>query len=101
MRKSYGKGFKAKVALEAIKEQMTVQEISQKYGVHQTVIAQWKRQLMAGAGELFERPNKKSTTERETESERDQLLKIVGQLNVEVDFLKRKYRQVYGSDPQW
>jgi len=52
MRKSYDKGFKAKVALEAIKEQMTVQEISQKYGVHQTVIAQWKRQLMAGAGPL-------------------------------------------------
>ena len=100
MRKSYGKAFKAKVALEAIRERKTLQEISQEYGVHQNVIAQWKRQVLAGMAELFERPNKKSASERETESERDQLLKIVGEQKVEVDFLKKKYRQVYGSDPQ-
>jgi len=99
MRKSYDTAFKVKVALEAAKEQMTLQELAQKYDVAPGQISQWKKQLVEGAGELFERPNKKRKRERETEEERDHLLKTVGQLTVENEFLKKKYRQVYGSDP--
>jgi len=99
MRKSYDTAFKVKVALEAAKEQMTLQELAQKYDVAPGQISQWKKQLVEGAGELFERPNKKQKRERETEEERDHLLKTVGQLTVENEFLKKKYRQVYGSDP--
>lgn len=99
MRKSYDTAFKVKVALEAAKEQMTLQELAQKYDVSPGQISQWKKQLVEGAGELFERPNKKQKRERETEEERDHLLKTVGQLTVENEFLKKKYRQVYGSDP--
>ena len=99
MRKSYDTAFKVKVALEAAKEQMTLQELAQKYEVAPGQISQWKKQLVEGAGELFERPNKKRKQERETEEEHDHLLKTVGQLTVENEFLKKKYRQVYGSDP--
>jgi transposase len=99
MRKSYDTAFKVKVALEAAKEQMTLQELAQKYDVAPGQISQWKKQLVEGAGQLFERPNKKRKQERETEEERDHLLKTVGQLTVENEFLKKKYRQVYGSDP--
>ena len=100
MRKSYDTAFKVKVALEAAKEQMTLHELAQKYDVSPGQISQWKKQLVEGAGELFERPNKKQKRERETEQERDQLLKTVGQLTVENEFLKKKYRQLYGSEPK-
>jgi len=98
MRKSYDTAFKVKVALEAAKELKTVQELSAQYEVSAGQISQWKRQLLEGAEELFERPNKKKKRERETEEERDHLLKTVGQLTVENDFLKKKYRDLYGSE---
>jgi len=99
MRKSYDKTFKAKVALEAIKEESTLQELATKYEVHPNQISQWKKQLVEGAGDLFERPNKKSQVERNTESDRDRLLKTVGEMKIENDFLKKKYRQLYGKEP--
>lgn len=98
MRKSYDAAFKVKVAIEAIKEQMTLQELAKKYEIHPVQVSQWKRQLLDGADELFERPNKKRAHEREAEEERDQLLKTVGQLKVENDFLKKKHREWYGSE---
>ena len=49
MRKSYDSAFKAKVALEALKEQMTLQELAQKYELHPVQISQWKHQLLEGA----------------------------------------------------
>jgi transposase len=98
MRKSYDTAFKVKVALEATKEQMTMQELAQKFDVSPGQISQWKKQLLEGAGELFERPNKKQKREREAEQERDRLLLTVGKLTVENEFLKKKHRELYGSD---
>ena len=98
MRKTYDTAFKVKVAIEAIKEQMTLGEIAQKYQIHPVQVSQWKKQLLEGAGGLFERPNKKRIHEREAEEERDQLLKTVGQLKVDNDFLKKKHREYYGNE---
>lgn len=99
MRKTYDKAFKAKVALEAIKEELTLQELAKKFDVHPNQISKWKSQLLENASDLFERPNKKIAEEDESDKERDNLLKTVGEMKIENDFLKKKYRQLYGKDP--
>ena len=99
MRKSYDKIFKAKVALEAVKEEFTIQELARKYDVHPNQISKWKKQLLENASELFERPNKKMLKEEESDRDRENLLKTVGEMKIENDFLKKKYRQLYGKEP--
>ena len=98
MRKNYDKAFRAKVALEALKETSTLQELSKKYEVHPNMISAWKRQAIENMSTLFERANKKSDEQKEMEQERDTLLKTVGEMKVENDWLKKKYRQVYGKE---
>ena len=99
MRKSYDKTFKAKVALDAIKETSTLQELARKYDVHPNQISQWKQHLLEGVDEIFERANKKTREDRESDKEREQLLQVVGEMKMENDFLKKKYRQLYGKEP--
>jgi transposase len=52
-RKRYGAGFKAKVAFEAIRGEQTLVELSAKHGIHQTMIAAWKRQAIEGLASTF------------------------------------------------
>ena len=59
-RQTFSKDFKAKVVLEALREESTIQEIAVKHGVHPNQISQWKSQAIAGIADLFGRPNKKS-----------------------------------------
>jgi transposase len=87
-RRKFTKEFKAKVALEAIKGQQTVNELAQEFGVHPNQIGQWKKQLLEAASEVFSR-GKDHEAER-IEIERDRLYRKVGQLQVEVDWLKKK-----------
>jgi transposase len=99
MRKSHSKDFKAKVALEAIRNESSIQELGQKYDVHPNQISQWKKQLTDNVGELFERPNKKKKNLDDTEQKESELYKNIGQLQVENQFLKKKYKEIYGKDP--
>lgn len=99
MRKKFDKAFKAKVALAAIKENKTIQELAKEYDIHPNQISQWKKQLSDGAADLFERPNKKDPEIKKAEEKKDMLLKTVGEMKIENDFLKKKYRQVYGKEP--
>jgi transposase-like protein len=82
-RKKYSADFKAKVALEALKEQSTIAEISRKYKIHATVVHKWKRELLEKLPEVFStRASTREDGKREAE-----LLKKIGQLTMERDFL--------------
>lgn len=59
-RRNHDAGFKARVALEAVKGERTVSELAADYGVHLTVIHQWKKALLDGAAEIFERGGKRA-----------------------------------------
>ena len=86
-RKQYSAGFKAKVALEALKEEKTIAQIASDYEVHPTMVNAWKRELLEKLPGVFEdgRKQKKNTDPAKLT---DRLYKQIGQLKVENDFLK-------------
>ena len=100
MRKRYDKEFKAKVALESLKGEKTLQELAITYSVHPNMIALWKRQLAEHASAIFEKEGKNKASE-EAERQKDALFKQIGQLQVENEYLKKKYKQLYGTEPKW
>ena len=89
-RKQHPPEFKAKVALEALKGEATVSELASRFGVHPTMIHQWKRSLLDGASGVFERGGKR-TPEIDAEQIKDLHAKI-GELAVANDFLSRKLK---------
>jgi transposase len=84
-RKRYGADFKAKVALEALRGELTVAQLATKYGIHQTMVNDWKRQAQDGLASLFS--GRTEAKEEAREGELDRLHAKIGQLVVERDFL--------------
>jgi transposase-like protein len=87
-RKRFSGEFKAKVALEAIKGHRTVAEIASEYGVHPNQITKWKKQAMEGLAGLLGDKRQKENKDQEMLTE--QLYQHIGQLKVELDWLKKK-----------
>ena len=83
---------KAQIALEALQEDKSVREIAEKYGVNPTQISGWKRQLLENAGDIFR--NGKGSREKELEQREETVLKELGQSQVEIAFLKKKWKQL-------
>jgi transposase-like protein len=87
-RKKHSAAFKAKVALEAIKENRTSAELSSAYGVHTTMITRWKRQVLEHLPEVFS--DKVKRKDKNNEELLASLYQQIGQLKVELDWLKKK-----------
>jgi transposase len=87
-RKRYGAEFKAKVALEAIRGELTLSQVGAKYGVHQTLINAWKRQAVENLSTVFEG---KADAGQPREADIEKLHAKIGQLIVERDFLAKAF----------
>ena len=86
-RKRYGADFKAKVALEALRGEQTLADLSAKHGIHQTMIAAWKRQAIEGLALTFS--GKAEAAQVISEADVTRLHAKIGQLIVERDFLAK------------
>jgi transposase len=88
MRKSYSSDFKAKVALEAVKGDRSLSELSSRYEVHANQIGQWRKALLAGLPEVFS--DKRRRQDEDSEQDKARLYEEIGRLKVELDWLKKK-----------
>jgi len=87
-RRKHSPEFKAKVALEALKNQMTLSELSQKYELNPNVIQKWKTEFLTNAHSVFEKKNEcKSSDDSKLV---DRLYRKIGQLEMDCEFLKKK-----------
>jgi transposase len=91
MRKRYESSFKARVALAALRDDKTLSELASEHGVHSNLISQWKRRLLANVTRVFEEPEDESQQDHQAVVE--ELHRQIGQLHVELDWLKKKAAQ--------
>ena len=88
-RRKFSGAFKAKVAIEALKERETLSELSKRFEVHPNMISKWKQEFLEKSAEIFD---KKS--EAESEVDADKLYAKIGQLEIENDFLKKSLNKI-------
>jgi transposase-like protein len=98
-RRKFSAEFKAKVALEAIKNQKTLAQLSQQFDVNVITISKWKAEALEHLPEAFK--GGRSRMEEESSADVEKLYAQIGQLKVENDFLKKSARKLGISDSDW
>jgi transposase len=88
MRKQYEAAFKARIALEAVKGEKTIAQIASESGVHPNQIRQWRQHLLEVLPEVFS--NRRPQEEKARDEVEAELYRQIGQLKVELDWLKKK-----------
>jgi len=89
-RRTFTAEFKAKVALEAIKELKTVSELAQDYQLVPNQISMWKREFLSNVGKVFDNGTPEADKIKELEKEKEDLVQQIGQLTVANNWLKKK-----------
>jgi len=92
MRRSHDAAFKARVALESIKGERTIAQIASEYRVHPNQIRQWRQKLLEELPQLFS--DRRTSIEKDNGALQDELYRQIGQLKVELDWLKKKSQQL-------
>ncbi|MEK9837401.1 MAG: hypothetical protein EBU27_06545 [Opitutae bacterium] len=87
-RRTFTAQFKSKVALEALREQHPVHEIAKRYQIHPSQVTEWKKTLLGQASTVFDKGKPRSSEDLQDKRKQDRLYTQIGQLKVEVDFLK-------------
>ena len=88
-RKQYTAAFKAQVALAALKGDKTINELASQFGVHPTLIQDWKKHLLTAAEQVFANGVKADTT-AQAEAQKAELFEQIGRLKMELEWLKKK-----------
>ena len=89
-RRTFTAEFKAKIAIEAIKENKTISEFAQIYQVHPNLITHWKRDFLANAGKVFDSGKDESSEIKKLKKENEELIHQIGQLSADINWLKKK-----------
>jgi transposase-like protein len=89
-RKQYTPKFKARVAIEAIRGQKTLNQMGSQFGLHPVQIAHWRRTALDHIEDLFVDGRTRRGQDAEAEEDRDALFEEIGRLKVELDFVKKK-----------
>lgn len=87
-RKRYSADFKAKVAVDALKEQKTLSELASQYQIHSVQISTWKKQLLDGSSSIFK--NSTNNNQKKQQNLEAHLYQEIGRLKIELDWLKKK-----------
>ena len=90
-RRTFSPDFKAKVAIEAIKEIKTISELAQIYQVHPNVISLWKKEFLSNAGKVFNSGKDESEQINKLKKENEDLVHQIGQLTVDNNWLKKRF----------
>jgi transposase len=85
--------FKARVALEALKGIQSIQQIAKDFDIHPVQVSEWKKAMLEGATGVFG-PGREKAESEDFERQRDELHAKIGQLTIEVDFLRKKSKQL-------
>ena len=89
-RRTFSADFKAKVAIEAIKEIKTVSELAQHYQIHPNLISIWKKEFLENAGRVFDSATDEAEQVKKLKQENDELVHQIGKLTVDINWLKKK-----------
>lgn len=91
-RRKFAPAFKAKVAIEAVKNQQTLAELAKKFEVNPIMISRWKAELLENMSAAFEKGSKSEEPDIDTQ----ELYAQIGQQKVEIEFLKKSFKRLGG-----
>jgi len=89
-RKTYTAELKSRIVLEILREELTISQISSKYGVHQSVLNNWRNIVLEGLPGFFTDPRKKSTADIQKDNTIEDLYRQVGKLSLQLEWIKKK-----------
>lgn len=95
MRRNWTPEEKAAIVLELLREESTLAEIAKKHDVSQQLISRWKTEFLSNMSAVFDKKNENiEKIQREHEDEKEHLIKKIGELTLDVDWLKKKQVQI-------